>query len=134
MKMSLEFEGFDELIARLEAAEGDVTKATEEALKKTHARVTTNAAAATAGHRRTGRMIGSLQVVPRIMWVGGVASVEVGFNIRSGGLPSIFLMYGTPRMRKVQKLYNAFYGSKTQKEIAEITEECVLEELRRIGG
>ena len=43
------------------------------------------------------------------------AYIKVGFNISKGGLASIFLMYGTPRMQPDKKLYNSIYGSSTKK-------------------
>lgn len=43
-------------------------------------------------------------------------------------------MYGTPRMKKDTKLYNAIYGTKTQKEIKQIQKEIFEEEIRRVMG
>ena len=41
-------------------------------------------------------------------------------SAKVGGLPSIFLMYGTPRMKKDSKVYNAVYGKKTMDEVSMI--------------
>ena len=67
-------------------------------------------------HHRTGRTESSIDTDSKVMWEGSVAYVKVGFNISSGGLASIFLMYGTPRMQPDRKLYNDVYGNGNQQE------------------
>lgn len=50
-------------------------------------------------------------------------SIDVGFEMKTPqgtSLTSIFLIYGTPRQKPVDGLYNALYGNKTKKEIASI--------------
>lgn len=133
-KLSVEFEGFNEAIKRLSNLEGDVRQTTEKALKETHRIVTQKAETAAAPHKKTGRTERSMQRQAKVQWAGTLASVETGFNIHNGGLASIFLMYGTPRMRKDQKLYNAFYGSQTRKEVLQAQEEIFMDEIRRLGG
>lgn len=54
---------------------------------------------------------------------GTVGEIKIGFDLKKSGLKSIFLMYGTPRMKPVTGLKNAIYGAKTQKEIAKIQED-----------
>lgn len=134
LKLKIEFEGFNEVLAKLKSLDGDIRKTTEDALRKTHAIVTQKAEAVIAPHRRTGQTQGSLRKDAVIEWQGDVGSVKVGFNIYEGGLPSIFLMYGTPRMQKDQRLYNAFYGQATLKEITEAQQEIFYDEIRRLEG
>lgn len=98
----IEFEGFDEVIARLSKLNADVKGVTEKALKETHKVVTAKADEAIRPHKRTGRTEQSLKRNADIQWTGSVASVETGFDISNGGLASIFLMYGTPRMKKTK--------------------------------
>ena len=64
------------------------------------------------------------------------ASVKVCFDFSKSGLTSIFLMYGTPRMKPVSGLKNAIYGAKTQKELATIQEEALQKVIKEImeGG
>lgn len=133
-KMQIEFEGFNEAIAKLKSLEGDIRKTTEKALKETHKIVTSNAETAIRPHKRTGRTQDTLKRDAAVTWAGTMASVEVGFDIHNGGLASIFLMYGTPRMKKDQKLYNAFYGSKTKKEVHKLQEEIFMDEIAKLGG
>ena len=59
-------------------------------------------------------------------------AIKVGFDFSESGSTSIFLMYGTPKMRPVAGLKAAIYGSKTKKEIAEIQQREVNEVIRRI--
>ena len=82
----------------------------------------------------TGATEESLVEKPTIEWNGTIATVKTGFNIKDGGLASIFLMYGTPRIKKDQKLYDAFYSARTQKEIDKIQEDTFYEEIRRIDS
>ena len=133
-KFSVKFDGFDEVVARLSKLEGDVKKITEKALKETHANITPNLHLEMVRHRRTGQTEKSIVENAKIDWVGSVASVNIGFDISNGGLPSIFLMYGTPRMKKDQKLYNAIYSKKTKKDIMKIQEDVFYEAIREAGG
>ena len=133
-RMTLQFTGFDEVMKKLKQANGDIRKTTEQALKETHKIVTAKAKKAVAPHRETGETESSLRESPEINWNGDIATVHVGFDIRNGGLPSIFLMYGTPKMQKDQKLYNAFFGSAVKREILEAQEDVFLTELHRLWG
>lgn len=131
-KTRIEFDGFEEVIARLTKLDGDIKGVTEKALRETHKVITHKAEEAIGPHKETGATEKSLKKNAEIKWVGGEASVETGFSIRNGGLPSIFLMYGTPRMKKDQNLYNAFFGNKTKKEVMELQENIFYDEIRRL--
>lgn len=130
-KMKLEVEGLDKLTKRLKDLDVDIKKVSEDALKETHKIVTDKAFYEMVKHNQTGKTQASLQLQPKVSWSGTVASVEVGFDIDNGGLPSIFLMYGTPKMKKDQKLYNAFYGKQTQKEIVDAQTDIFYEAIRK---
>lgn len=140
-KVVIEFEGFEEVTARLTKLGGDVQKTTEKALKEAH-RIVTNKALESVqpqnlpakGKYSSGRTMKSLVHQANVEWAGGVASVRVGFNIKKGGLPSIFMMYGTPRYMKNQKMYNAFFSKKTRDEIMKIEEDIFYGEIRRLDG
>lgn len=134
-KIGLEFKGFDEVIANLEAAGGDVQRATEAALKASKAAVNPGIEAAILQHRRTGATEVSLDKNMNVEWEGMTAGIDIGFNIRHGGLPSIFLMYGTPRVAPDKTLYDSIYGNKIKKEVAKIQEEAIQKVLKRtLGG
>ena len=133
-KTRIEFDGFEEVVARLSKLGADVPKVMDKALTETHKYVTKQVEPIIAKHRLTGATEHSLKRTSNVEWAGTLGSVETGFNIRKGGLPSIFLMYGTPRMKRDTKLYNAFFGSKTKNEIMKIQEDIFYEEIRRLNG
>ena len=133
-KFGVEFEGFNELIDRIEKLNGDLKSVTEKALTESFKLVTPDLHQAMQKHKQTGRTEGSIVDNSTVEWNGDTASIKVGFNIKNGGLPSIFLMYGTPRIPKDQALYNAIYGKKTQEEIRKLQEEIFYEEIRRLNG
>lgn len=140
-KIGLEFVGFEKVLQRLKSLEADTKKIAEDALTKTHSIVTSKAEQGMAagnlpagGKYSKGQTLASLQRTPSVEWQGDVGVVPVGFNIQKGGLASIFLMYGTPRMKKDQALYNAFYSNSTKTEIVEAQEEIFYAALRELEG
>lgn len=133
-RMKLEVKGIDEIMDRLKKLGVDIREVTEEALVETHSIVTEKAETVIKKHHLTGATEESLRKKPIIEWNGQVAQVKTGFDIKNGGLPSIFLMYGTPRMKKDQKLYNAFFGKSTKDEIVEKQTDVFYEAIRKSGG
>ena len=140
-RMKLEIEGLSELLTRIEALNGDSKEIAEEALRKTHAIVTAKAEKGmqaaylpAKGKYATGDTLKHLRRNAEVEWKGTVGEVKVGFDINSGGLVSIFLMYGTPRMKKDQELYNAFKGKKTLTEVKEAQEQVFWDAIRRLEG
>lgn len=129
-RMKLEVQGLDGIMKRLNNANADVKQAVNRALTETHRIVTEKADTAIQQHRETGLTERSLRRNAVIEWQGDVAEVKVGFDIAHGGLASIFLMYGTPRIKKDQKLYNAFFGKSTQQEIVRAQEEILYDAIR----
>lgn len=142
-KFKLEFDGLAEMAKRLEKMNLSVQETAEEALKQTHAHVTSKIENAMESSRynfsRTGKTKGALQRDANIEWEGSTASVPVGFDIAGGGLPSIFLMHGTtvhgtPRVAPDKGLYNAVFGAKTRKEIAELQQNVFIKKIIEGGG
>lgn len=121
----MQFDGFNDVIRQLEQLEVDVHETVTNALQEAGQYVTEQARAAIQPHRRTGKTEESLIENPPVEWTGTQAAVNVGFDINNGGLPSIFLMYGTPRMKKDIKLYNAVYGAETKKKIEQIERDAL---------
>ena len=126
-KLTLQFSGFADFAERLDALGGDLKETTEKALKESHAYVTPKLVAAMEKHNQTGETVGSIIIHAPVEWVGATAEIKVGFEIDKGGMPSIFLMYGTPRHEPNhsgtdadEELYNAIYGKDTKKEVAKI--------------
>lgn len=144
-RMRMEIEGLSQLTNRLNRVGADTKKIAEKALKESHL-YTTNLAEegiqdanlpAKGKYSNNHESARSLYKEASIEWVGNKASVQVGFSIRKGGLPTIFMIYGTPRHMKVQKLWNALNLKKsrrTREEIKKIQEDVFYDELRRLGG
>lgn len=133
-KLSIEFKGFDEVVKRMTDLGGNAKKTAEDALKESKRMVQKNLETAMQKHNQTHETVKSLDNESGVTWVGDVGTIHVGFNIKEGGLPSIFLMYGTPRMKKDSKLYNAVYGKKIRNEIMKLQENSFYSEIRRLNG
>lgn len=118
--MQILFDGFEILAETLDNIENDIKPATSEVLKETQKMISPKLHKAMQPHHRTGKTEKSIIDAAKIEEYGNILSVDVGFRIRQGGMPSIFLMYGTPRMKKDTRLYNALRGVKTNKEIKEL--------------
>lgn len=141
-KMSITFGGFDQLAEEIDAIGGDLKTAVDEALTETQNIIQSGLQTAAAEYSRkgggkgytTGRMYSSILKDPSVVWKGLIAEVDVGFKLFArGGWHSIFIMYGTPRMAKNQKVYNAIKGTKVKNEIAKKQEEIMKKHLE-LGG
>ena len=141
-KMSITFRGFEQLAEDIDAIGGDLKNAVDEALTESQKIIQSNLQTAAAEYSRkgggkgytTGKMYQSIIKDPQVEWKGLIAEVGAGFELFArGGWHSIFIMYGTPRMSKDQKVYNAIKGTKTKNEIAKIQEEIMQKHLA-LGG
>lgn len=133
-KIGIDFSEFEILSKQLKSLNGNIKKTTETALKKSKVYVNKNLVADMNKHNKTSATIRSLDKTTSVNWVGSLGSIPVGFNIGEGGLASIFLMYGTPRMSKDQKLYNDVYGSKNSEEVAKIQADVFFDEIGKLMG
>lgn len=133
-KMQMQVEGLDALVERMQKLGVDTRSAVNKALVETHKIVTEKAEASIEPHRRTGVTEASLRREALIEWSGDIASVKVGFDIENGGLPSIFLMYGTARIKPDTALHNAFFGEETIKEIVEAQEKAIYNAIHSAEG
>ena len=129
----IDFEGFEELAEKLDSFGGrELERGVESALIATQRIMTPGIKTAIAPHHLTGDTEASIKQSPRVEWTGTVASVDIGFNISDGGLPSVFLMYGTPKMSPDKKLYNAFFGGATKKKVRKAQEEVIHKIISRV--
>lgn len=143
-RISLSFKGFEELAEKLDKAGGDLKKVTEKALITSKKIVEKNLdevvikpnfpSEEEPGQYSTGKTRDSIDRSETVDWNGTKASIKVGFDFKISGLRTIFLMYGTPRMNKSQKIYTAVYGAKTKKQVAEIQKEIFESEIKKIIG
>ena len=141
-KMSLDMSDFEkQMLKKLNELQADVPKIGTKALEKTHEIVTEKALEAmkkenlpAKGKFSSGATEASVYREAKVYGVGEALVVDVGFSISSGGLASIFLLYGTPRMKKSQKLYDAFFSNATKSEVLTAQEQIIFNELQKIKG
>lgn len=132
-KIGLELDGFEELIAKLDKMNGDIKGTVEDCLKVANDIIEPQLQTAMQKHRRTGKTAGSIIKTDKVEWQGQTASIDVGFTFPKG-LPSVFLMYGTPRMKKDTKVYNAVYGKRTKDQIARMQALIISDEINKAMG
>ena len=140
-RMGLQFDGWEETITKLNNLAGNsgAAKAVSEALIKSKEYVNegiekaVNSGSLPAkGKYSKGRTRKSLNKDSEVQWQGQTASIKVGFDFKKSGTTSIFLMYGTPKMKPAKGLKSAIYGSKARKEIAEIQSEIINKHIKEV--
>lgn len=138
-RVGIMFIGFADLTTKLEKIGGDMKKTTETALVKSKAVVTVNLVKVTKkanypaqGKYSSGDLRHSVDTEKQVNWSGTVGEIHVGFDFAKSGLTSIMIMYGTPRMNKVQSIYDAIYSRKTKFQIWDIQQEVFAEEIKKI--
>lgn len=130
-KMSLDFKGFEEYYEKLDSLGGDLKEVTEKALVTAHQLITPAIHKRMQFHKRTGKTEDSIAEIPNVYWEGTTASIDVGFHITDGGLPSVFLMYGTPRQKPDKTLYNLIYGRVVRKEVGKRQKEIFEDAIKK---
>ena len=130
-KYSLNFKEFEDLAHRLEDMGGDLQKTCDAALVATHEYITPQLASGIARHNLSGNTGKSLENSPHVVWETPTkAKVSIGFNLAEGGVPSIFLMWGTPK-RKASEMpvdiafKNSAFGPKVKREVAKLQREAL---------
>lgn len=140
-RMSIIFDGFEDLAYQIDKAGLDLHAAVDDALTQTQQLIQEKLVTAALPYAdkgvkgyATGKMYDAIIPDAKVEWTGTVASVRVGFDLhQADGFHSIFVMYGTPRMNKDQKVYNAIRGTRTQHAIALLQQEVMNEHLK-LGG
>lgn len=138
-KIGLQFDGFEEMLDRLEAAEKDLKETAEAALKAGKQVVTDQLVRDTvrsnfpaSGKYSVGTLKKSIDTDYQVKWEGTLASLNVGYDFAKSGMESIYLLYGTPRMPKAQKLYDDIYGGKVRRQVAKVQKESLQKLINRI--
>lgn len=124
-KLELDFPMLETLQRKLEEVDGALDSAVTTALEDSNALIAQQLEAAMSKHRRTGKTQSTILKNTDVLKANTEYSANTGFKISEGGLPSIFLMYGTtvhgqPHIQPDIELYNAIYGADTRKKIQEI--------------
>lgn len=131
-KFAFNFKEMKELAARIEEAGGSLEKAADSALKSTHGYITPRLKTAIAGHVQTSDTRDSLEKAARVTWDNPlIAKVDIGFNLKEG-YPSIFLMWGTPKMAPDMQLRDAAYAPSIKREVAKLQREALQKVLQRL--
>lgn len=142
-RIGIQFNGFQELAERIDELAGldGLKRAVEAGLKSSKEYVNGEISAAlqksklpAQGKYSEGNTLNSLNKDFNVKWDGLQASVDVGLDFDKSGMTSIFLMYGTPRMKPDQDLYDAIYGNKTKNKIKRLQESAMNEVLSRVMG
>lgn len=138
-KIGLQFEGWENYMSKLDELGGTqiMKKGVEEALVESKKHVNPlieNAMAKlpAGGKYSSGNTKESIDKDNKVEWSGMTGTIKVGFDFSKSGVTSVFLMYGTPRMKPVSGLKGAIYGSKSQKEIAEIQERVLSDVIKKV--
>lgn len=139
-KMELVFDGFAGLAEKIDRMGGNMKSAVDEALLKAQKIVQDNLKEAVAPYAKkgggqkgyaTGKMYRAIINDRQVYWAGDTATVNVGFDLETpGGFHSIFVMYGTPKMSKDTKIYNAIRGKSVQDEISKAQEKILKKHLK----
>lgn len=139
--VKLEFKGFQETLKKLTDLNADVKRIATEAMQKSFDIVTEKARDAVAkpnlpkgGRFSTGRTEESLVTHLDITWKNTEATAPVGFDVSKGGLPSIFMIRGSPRYMKVQAMYDAFFSDQTIGEVLNAQREVFNKALEEAIG
>jgi hypothetical protein len=138
-KIGLQVKGFENYMAKLDEVGGSqaMRRGVESALKASKAYVNPLIESSmnklpAGGKYSTGDTKRSIDKSMDVEWQMQTASVKVGFDFSKSGTTSIYLMYGTPKMKPVSGLKSAIYGAKTKREIAEVQAEALDKVIKRI--
>ena len=118
-------------------AVGDALRVTKKELNRQVEKRMQPGSLPAGGKYSTGETLESLDRTYRETWEGNIASIPFGFDESKSGPVSIFLRYGTPKMRPVSGLNNALKGTVARKKIREEQEKAmqnILDILRQKGG
>lgn len=125
----LEITGVSELLKKIEKAKGDAVPAVAEMAKKSLEIIGGNANQFMQGHKLTGDTLGSYAMHAKID--GDTVKGVVGYDVKEGGLPAIFLDVGTPTQKGYFWKYYAVENTRQQVEqIQQETLKKILEGLR----
>lgn len=120
-KFAFRFDEMLDLSDRIEKAGGDLQQGVDKALHDTHDYITSQLSTGISRHVETGETRDSLVLTPKVKWITPLkAQVNIGFDLADGGWPSIFLMWGTPKMQPDVKLRKAAFGPAVKREVAKI--------------
>lgn len=108
------FYGGDELLRKIEELAGSIKEPMERALLAGAELPKRDMLDFMAKHKRTGRTEQSF-IMGDIEWVNdNYLRFKLGFDIKKGGLPALFLDIGTPKIKPSFFIYHAFEGNESE--------------------
>lgn len=136
--LRLDLSGFEEMIVKLDALQGDVQKAVTDALQQASETVHDDTVDAMQksylprhGKYSTGRTAQTI-AQPAVEWSGTLAVAPVGFDYGKKGAGG-FLISGTPRMqpnRKLEQIYTRKkYMRALQEDMQAVIEDYITEKM-----
>lgn len=124
-KFAFQFDEMYDLADKIEKAGGSLQDAVNDALEKTHDLIMPPLSTGIARHVDSGDTKESLVRMPNVTWISPLlAQVNIGFNLDEGW-PSVFLMWGTPKMAPDKALKNAAFGPSVKRKVAKIQKEAL---------
>lgn len=129
-KNIVEMYGVKDLLNAIEAAGGKVDAAVKKAVDASLEQVGMKMQLFMLGHKESGETYSSYeQIMASIK--GNKVDAMVGYNVKNGGLPAIFLDVGTPKQKPYFFRYYAVENSRKQiEEIQRATLNEILEGLK----
>lgn len=129
---SLGFSGMNNLLTAFQELSGSaMVRAIGEALRETHKLVTPNIHAEMKKHYRTGTVEASIVDTAKVDVQGNIVSMPIGFDLDNGGVPSIWLMYGTPKQAPDERLRLAIFGRQTAYAVARTQRKVIKDAMER---
>lgn len=126
----VEMYGVSDLLNKIEAAGGKVDEAVKKAVNASLAQVGMKMQLFMLGHKESGDTYSSYEQIMASIKDNKVEAM-VGYNIKNGGLPAIFLDVGTPKQKPYFFRYYAVENSRKQiEEIQRATLNEILEDLK----
>ena len=95
--MSLDLSGFTGMLERIQKAGGDIDKAAEKALSESAKPFYDDLKDGIRKHHKMGFTEASLLDPNGATWDGNRITLKVGFDMSKGGVPALFIEYGTPK-------------------------------------
>lgn len=129
--MKLDLRGVSDLLERIQKVGGNIDAAAEKTLVESAKPFVEDLKSGIKKHRRTGLTEASLNDPIQLQREGNQLTLNVGFDLGKGGLPALFLEYGTPHMKPESFIRPAIQRNQTKaRKIQQEILSQILEDLK----